>query len=425
MKQSTSVVKIFLLGLVTITGVFVLVRSILPALPKTTRPTFSPKISLLVLANASASPGRKVRAIFHGNQIGMYVCKPDDAAVLLLAFCDQRGSLCESSVIQSVVDPEGHVFDSEGDQRSFVYLLRVKRGYAKRPDHVTVSLRYGIPEPNSRSEVRIDNLPEPALYLNSVRDSNNTFAIARHYDGESTVAVRLASPPEKDVAVVPEVVRSSFSPSDMRSPYYWKEANAVEVRLKTYHRTQSTKVFTYHGARTSIIDGRRALLFPERQMVGEVKGYPVFLSKFIPFPNSRSGPEVANVRLFIGNSIDHRDKSFGRPFFFRLSPVITLQSIKPSPADLGFRTIPIQLQGDHFIIGFKDKALANSPLRRTTSSSIATLEISVLIKEYQLASTRTIVLPIEHLSARANSPRLPGPMAGHFALMRGHAASAQ
>jgi len=367
-----------------------------------------------VLAIEIACPGKTVVATFQGRVVETYRCREEDAAVVWLAFVDEIGNLCETSVLHTATDQDGRTYDSRGDQRSQVYLLRIERGYAKKPPYITANVKFGEPVPRNESHVKITNLPEPARFVPDVPAQPTPVAVAEHFADEEVLSVRSAAPSTVKEILVPEVLQATYSPTDMRSAYYWKTATSARVRLTTYRLTHSIQKLVYHGARTSLINGIRTLLLPEKQQIGSIHGIPIFASKFATTSNARSGQEASTIHLFAGSP----SKGIGAdPNFDSTSTVafrLRLMALIPPARDLGFRAVRVRLEGNNYVVGF-DRSLPSIALPgESPPATIPTLEFQVEVSAYEFSSRKTLILPIHQLPKRGDRSSNTGPLPNHI-----------
>ncbi len=406
------------------------------------------QMQISVIAQVAATPGKQVHATQNGVESLSYTFKSDDAAIALFTLRDKRTGKNGIPYLMEARDPQGHLYraviETFGDVN--VNLVAVKRGFSVRPSSVAITISSGgLPE-DRRFVINVKNIDAPRRVLSpptpSLAISSKKVAEVDVDDVGGNIRIRTVESPPKGgyfktsfVALsyfdVPESGFWPFEPS-----LYCKALDAAKIRIDRMKPVLSETTLVYSNAQVIQANGKNFLSLPKLQRVGTVAGYTVSLGNRIPYkrevPLNKRGKNDQEVDLrfseaepIVKGSVKAFDPRQGRHGGQPIdASLIEILDVSPSVEAMGLDSLRLQVAGGNVDVldgsnhgrvgrinmtGIPTNSFKTIYARRrasgSTISAIPELKIHLRATKFILESTRTLVVPVHHISQKSANPR--------------------
>lgn len=414
-------------------------------------------IQIDMLLQVAATPGRVIQASQGDKQLFTYKCSDDDAAVAVFM---ARGKATGKDGVVEVADakdPDGNLYCARLQAIGSVNVLVLKRGFAKRPDFVTVKVKSLYIQKQWQSSIRFHNISEPQRVLPPATPAQTLegerIIHVKALDDSGDLLVHLAPLPSGAFAATSLLALSyaqvenpglnlgaaEFYESAM-TPYYSRSVDSAKLHIDVFKPVSTVTTLNYKKARIVQANGKNFLWLPTLQHVGLLGGRQVTLGNQLPHKmripsrkSSRSDQEI-DVRfspsdILADTHAKHRRILYPVPSNFKSGakevprdatlypPQVEFLDVFPEIAELPLDSLRIAAVGANVQLvdpTSQSNASPNVPTpmslpakafkvfnagRHTAAVNalIPELKIRVRMTQYVRASSRTLIVPVHHV----------------------------
>jgi len=172
-----------------------------------------------------------------------------------------------------------------------------------------------------------------------------------------------------------------------------QDTTALKVRLERYQYIESTETLVYRNASVSSIDGKRSLLLPSSQTIGNIRGTAVTVDQLIaPRHPSKEDKNEGTISIKLNRATSNL------PAY--LAPTVRIMGIQPMADEMGLDVIHTRLaEADPSDFPAKTAPVVSK------ISSIPEIRITLRITTPTLISSQEVTVPLRHGPTPKPQPR--------------------